>query len=78
MFLFLADTFNESNQLVMRTQWSIFLVGAGGFGGQRNTDKGVKVLPSPKRQPDAVIEEKTSIDQVTCLFTWNNCLYVLI
>lgn len=58
-----ANTFNESNQLVMRTQWSIFLVGAGNFGGQRNTVRGVKVVPSPKRQPDAVMEEKTSIDQ---------------
>lgn len=48
----------------MRTQWSIFLVGAGNFGGKRNTDKGAKVLPPPKRKPDAVIEEKTSIDQV--------------
>lgn len=63
-FPFLADTFNDSNQLVMRTQWSIFLVGAGNFGGPRNTERGVKVLPPPKRQPDAVIEEKTSLDQV--------------
>ncbi|XP_035205471.1 peroxisomal multifunctional enzyme type 2-like, partial [Stegodyphus dumicola] len=57
------DTFNEASELIMRTQWSIFLVGAGNFGGKRTTDKGVKVLPSPNRRPDAVIEEKTSIDQ---------------
>ena len=53
----------------MRTQWSIFLVGAGNFGGQRNTNKGVKVLPPPKRQPDSAIEEKTSIDQVIYFLT---------
>ncbi|KAG8188671.1 hypothetical protein JTE90_003928 [Oedothorax gibbosus] len=57
------DTFNEAKQLVMRTEWSIFLVGAGGFGGKRTTDKGRKVLPPPNRNPDVVVEEKTSIDQ---------------
>lgn len=53
----------------MRSQWSIFLVGAGNFGGKRNTDKGVKVLPTPNRKPDAVIEEKTSVDQVSLLYS---------
>ncbi|GFR18537.1 hypothetical protein TNCT_362401 [Trichonephila clavata] len=57
------DTFNEDNKLVMRTEWTIFLVGAGNFGGKRSTEKGKKVQPPPNRKPDAVIEEKTSIDQ---------------
>lgn len=62
------DTFNENNQLVMHTEWTIFLVGAGNFGGKRSTDKGKKVQAPPNRKPDAVIEEKTSIDQVTSDF----------
>ncbi|GFY59938.1 hypothetical protein TNIN_378221 [Trichonephila inaurata madagascariensis] len=57
------DTFNEDNKLVMRTEWTIFLVGAGNFGGKRSTEKGKKVQPPPNRKPDAVIEERTSIDQ---------------
>ncbi|CAL1276878.1 unnamed protein product [Larinioides sclopetarius] len=57
------DTFNENNQLVMHSEWTIFLVGAGNFGGKRSTDKGKKVQSPPNRKPDAVVEEKTSIDQ---------------
>ncbi|XP_054707762.1 peroxisomal multifunctional enzyme type 2-like [Uloborus diversus] len=58
-----ADTHNKMNQLVMRTQWSIFLVGAGNFGGKRSTEKPVKVMNPPNRSADAVVEEKTSVDQ---------------
>ncbi|XP_071039115.1 peroxisomal multifunctional enzyme type 2 isoform X3 [Parasteatoda tepidariorum] len=58
-----AETFNESNELVMRSEWTIFLVGAGNFGGKRSTDKAVKVASAPNRKPDAVLENKTSVDQ---------------
>ncbi|GBM57737.1 Peroxisomal multifunctional enzyme type 2, partial [Araneus ventricosus] len=50
------DTFNENNQLVMHSEWTIFLVGAGNFGGKRSTDKGKKVQSPPNRKPDAVVE----------------------
>ncbi|GIY49388.1 hypothetical protein CDAR_600721 [Caerostris darwini] len=58
-----VDSFNEKNQRVMRTQWTIFLVGAGNFGGKRSSEKSEKVQPPPNRKPDAVVEEKTSVDQ---------------
>ena len=46
---------------------STFVVGAGGFGGKRSSDKAYPTQKHPNRQPDSVFEEKTSIDQV---FTW--------
>ncbi|GIY74336.1 hypothetical protein CEXT_629571, partial [Caerostris extrusa] len=58
-----VDTFNEKKERVMRTQWTIFLVGAGNFGGKRSSEKSEKVQPPPNRKPDAVFEEKTSFDQ---------------
>lgn len=48
----------------MSGQWSIFVVGSGGFGGKRSSDQIVPTVDAPKRQPDSSLKFKTSIDQV--------------
>jgi len=46
------------------TEWSVFEVGAGKFGGKRDTDKPIKrPITPPKRSPDAVLEYSTSKSQ---------------
>ena len=40
-------------------------VGSGKFGGAKTSPHEKKVEDTPKRDPDAVMEEKTSVDQAT-------------
>ncbi|KAG7160939.1 Peroxisomal multifunctional enzyme type 2-like [Homarus americanus] len=56
-------TKDESGDPVSRTQWSLFLVGEGNFGGPRKSTKSVPLLDPPKRKPDVTDEFKTNIDQ---------------
>uniref|UniRef100_A0AAR2KTX2 Peroxisomal multifunctional enzyme type 2 n=1 Tax=Pygocentrus nattereri TaxID=42514 RepID=A0AAR2KTX2_PYGNA len=59
----LLDVHTYSNQeLVCYNQFSVFIVGAGGFGGKRSSDK-ASTVPAPNRAPDAVVEDETSRDQ---------------
>ncbi|KHJ91714.1 MaoC-like protein [Oesophagostomum dentatum] len=44
-------------------QLGIFQVGSGKFGGQRNSPHEKPAADIPKRQPDAIFEEKTTADQ---------------
>ncbi|KHJ89542.1 MaoC-like protein [Oesophagostomum dentatum] len=44
-------------------QLGIFQVGSGKFGGQRNSPHEKPAADIPKKQPDAVFEEKTTVDQ---------------
>uniref|UniRef100_A0A672Z2U1 Peroxisomal multifunctional enzyme type 2 n=1 Tax=Sphaeramia orbicularis TaxID=375764 RepID=A0A672Z2U1_9TELE len=53
----------SGKELVCYNQWSVFVVGAGGFGGKRNSDKAKPLLPPPKRAPDAVMIDSTTRDQ---------------
>ncbi|XP_059060804.1 peroxisomal multifunctional enzyme type 2 isoform X2 [Achroia grisella] len=53
----------QETRLLFRTQQHIFVVGQGGFGGQRTSSRGVDVQPVPKRAPDAVVEQRTAEDQ---------------
>ncbi len=50
----------------MTDQWLIvFVVDSGNFGRNRTLDKAIPiVVDTPKRQPDAFMMGKTSIDQV--------------
>ncbi|XP_068994565.1 peroxisomal multifunctional enzyme type 2 [Embiotoca jacksoni] len=50
-------------ELVCYNQFSIFVVGAGGFGGKRSSDKAKAPVPPPKRAPDAVMIDSTTRDQ---------------
>ncbi|XP_059193596.1 peroxisomal multifunctional enzyme type 2 [Centropristis striata] len=50
-------------ELICYNQFSVFVVGAGGFGGKRTSNKAVAPLPPPKRAPDAVMIDSTTRDQ---------------
>ncbi|XP_065578617.1 peroxisomal multifunctional enzyme type 2-like [Artemia franciscana] len=60
-----VETRDESDELVMRNQFNIFVVGAGNFGGKRQSDKIVPTVEPPKRKPDAVVEYKTFSNQIS-------------
>ncbi|XP_073675004.1 peroxisomal multifunctional enzyme type 2-like [Garra rufa] len=53
----------SGRELVCYNQFSVFIVGSGGFGGKRTSQKAVVTAPLPDRPPDAVIVEQTSKDQ---------------
>lgn len=57
-----AETFDSIGNPITRTQSSIFIVGAGNFGGKKNSDKLISTVPSPDRSPDSTIEIKTSVN----------------
>uniref|UniRef100_A0A4W6CG87 Hydroxysteroid (17-beta) dehydrogenase 4 n=1 Tax=Lates calcarifer TaxID=8187 RepID=A0A4W6CG87_LATCA len=53
----------SGNELVCYNQFSVFVVGAGGFGGKRTSEKAKAPLPPPQRAPDAVVIDSTTRDQ---------------
>lgn len=53
----------DGDELICYNQYSIFVVGAGGFGGKRSSDKARPPLSPPSRAPDAVVTESTTRDQ---------------
>jgi acyl dehydratase len=57
-----SATKDASGALVFENQASIFVRGAGGFGGERGPSATSKNIP-PERKPDHHIEYKTSTDQ---------------
>uniref|UniRef100_A0A8C4I2R2 Hydroxysteroid (17-beta) dehydrogenase 4 n=1 Tax=Dicentrarchus labrax TaxID=13489 RepID=A0A8C4I2R2_DICLA len=61
-FCFTVNTYSGS-ELVCYNQFSVFVVGAGGFGGRRTSEKAKAPLPPPKRAPDAVVIDSTTRDQ---------------
>ncbi|XP_004527164.1 peroxisomal multifunctional enzyme type 2 [Ceratitis capitata] len=59
-----SDTYDESGRLLVKNQSSIFIVGAGKFGGKKTPIAGViPIINAPNRNPDATIHYKTSEDQ---------------
>uniref|UniRef100_A0A8D0GFZ9 Hydroxysteroid 17-beta dehydrogenase 4 n=1 Tax=Sphenodon punctatus TaxID=8508 RepID=A0A8D0GFZ9_SPHPU len=44
-------------------QFSVFVVGAGGFGGKRTSEKIKVTVGPPNRPPDAVLSDVTTVDQ---------------
>lgn len=55
---------NQKQELVANGQYSVFFRGSGGFGGSRSSPEEKQLVPAPKRQPDAICEEKTCLEQV--------------
>ncbi|XP_034728084.1 peroxisomal multifunctional enzyme type 2 isoform X1 [Etheostoma cragini] len=53
----------SGDELICYNQFSVFVVGAGGFGGKRTSEKTRAPLPPPKRAPDAVVIDSTTRDQ---------------
>ena len=61
-----VDTFNETQEKVAFNQFVVFCSGSGGFGGPRESSKQIKsatTFDKSARSPDAVVVEKTSVDQ---------------
>lgn len=59
-----SETSDASGNLLVRAQSSVFIVGAGNFGGNsKQNNKVIATVNSPSRAPDASIEVKTSVNQ---------------
>jgi multifunctional beta-oxidation protein len=61
-----VTTTDESNEVVFENEFTLFIRGSGGFGGQqKGADRGAATAANtiPNRKPDAVVTEKTSEDQ---------------
>uniref|UniRef100_A0AAY4DKT1 Peroxisomal multifunctional enzyme type 2 n=1 Tax=Denticeps clupeoides TaxID=299321 RepID=A0AAY4DKT1_9TELE len=56
------NTYNGA-ELICYNQFSVFIVGAGGFGGKRNSDKAKSPVAPPSRAPDAVVTDETTSNQ---------------
>lgn len=50
-------------ELICYNQFSVFVVGAGGFGGKRSSPKAKATANPPNRPPDVVATDVTSVDQ---------------
>ncbi|XP_042304608.1 peroxisomal multifunctional enzyme type 2 isoform X2 [Sceloporus undulatus] len=53
----------SGKDLVCYNQFSVFIVGAGGFGGKRSSEKSKVTVNPPNRPPDAVATDVTTVDQ---------------
>ncbi|KAK7831359.1 hypothetical protein U0070_024647 [Myodes glareolus] len=53
----------SGNELICYNQFSIFVVGSGGFGGKRTSEKLKAAVAVPRRPPDAVLRDTTSLNQ---------------
>ncbi|NXL52269.1 DHB4 enzyme, partial [Podilymbus podiceps] len=53
----------SGKDLVCYNQFSLFFIGAGGFGGKRTSEKAKVTVNPPKRPPDAVVTDVTTADQ---------------
>lgn len=56
------ESFHEGVK-ILTGQSSVFIVGGGGFGGKRISNKAVPNIDPPKRAPDSSLSEKTNPDQ---------------
>ncbi|XP_043832060.1 LOW QUALITY PROTEIN: peroxisomal multifunctional enzyme type 2 [Dromiciops gliroides] len=60
----LLDVYSYSGkELICFNQFSLFIVGSGGFGGKKTSNKVKVSVPPPKRPPDAVLTDTTSLNQ---------------
>uniref|UniRef100_F6ZEV4 Peroxisomal multifunctional enzyme type 2 n=1 Tax=Ornithorhynchus anatinus TaxID=9258 RepID=F6ZEV4_ORNAN len=62
VILFDVTTYHEK-ELICYNQFSLFVIGSGGFGGKRTSEKVKPSLPVPDRPPDAVCYDVTSLNQ---------------
>jgi len=58
-----VESKNEAGEVVLLNQVSLFIVGAGGWGGSRSSSHTIDVIKSPSRAPDASVDYQTSVDQ---------------
>ncbi|XP_054445885.1 peroxisomal multifunctional enzyme type 2 [Pteronotus mesoamericanus] len=53
----------SGEELICYNQFSLFVVGSGGFGGKRTSEKVKESVAIPNRRPDAVLRDTTSLNQ---------------
>ncbi|CAF0908013.1 unnamed protein product [Adineta ricciae] len=58
-----VEMFDENDTLIALNQFVIFSVGSGGFGGKKVSEHQRPTVAAPKRKPDHVCSDKTTIDQ---------------
>lgn len=58
-----VTTYDENGKKIAMQQFSTFQTGSGNFGGDRTSPHEIKAATVPDRAPDAVIEQKTTVDQ---------------
>lgn len=58
-----SQTKDDIGNTLAKSQWSLFAVGDGNFGGPRKSNVAVPLCEAPKRTPDVSEEFKTDIDQ---------------
>lgn len=61
-----VDSLDSEGKSIFYNQFTLFLVGSGKFGGKRSSDNPQikQVISPPNRPADAIVTEKTSINQV--------------
>ncbi|XP_077992080.1 peroxisomal multifunctional enzyme type 2-like [Glandiceps talaboti] len=64
-----VNVYNQDKLLVATHTMSLFLIGYGDFGGQKTSTNMKPMRKVPSRKPDAVVQEKTSVDQAVMLST---------
>ena len=65
---FPVETVDEKGEKVAFNQFSTFVVGAGNFGGPKTSSESTPLVDTPSRAPDASMEERTSVDQVSNVY----------
>jgi len=63
VILYDVDTFDEAGDKVAYTQLAGFIVGAGGFGGKRDSAKAVPTVDHPRRNPDLTVTQAVHHNQ---------------
>ncbi|KAJ7387266.1 hypothetical protein OS493_004242 [Desmophyllum pertusum] len=58
-----VTSYDDSGEAVCFNQFSIYIGGAGGFGGKKRSEHAKPLVTIPTRAPDASIREKTSVSQ---------------
>jgi len=64
----LVDTFDEEGDKVAYSQMTVFIRGAGEFGGPQTSSKQIMCVERPTRKPDASRIQATLLDQVLHFF----------
>lgn len=67
----------ESGEKLAKLQMSVFIVGAGGFNGPRNSSHIIPTLEHPKRKPDMSVQQKTNVDQVKIFYSFFKKIYLV-
>ncbi len=64
-----VDTYDEEGDQVAHSQMTVFIRGAGQFGGRQSSDKQIMCAERPQRKADASRIQATILDQVCPLWS---------